>query len=767
MPGPIIPSTVTNFTDLQNSPVTKIESFNGEAWDELEIFDHPNQSIAVTGTIAMQPGPGTLTVRDGNATTVGRLAISNHVAQLISGSSSVANAVAITGGTVTQLGLVGKAFVTIIHFDTATVDDANITTDIMLGYERTADASLYQQAQIGFRIGYIEGGGHASNIYATDNGTNYLLFRHAIRANDVLGFKVERSASGIWILYAQGGFFEQFGCYVGSGDWFPCYQSSTSLAGNLLPIVVSRYGATTRILSFGTQTSSTNNASTTDRLLDFSTATAKLDMHIPSVLRNSDGSMWITWQRGTGDTAADVEILSSYIDSSGVISSTVSLGTSVSGNRLNNGSVNLINGQAWAVYQRSSDSYVANSVLHYRVLTQSGGVISAAAEQNFTAVSGSFSAYLNNPNHSLTLPGGRILLPFYTSDANHWGMLYSDDSGSTWTESAHVTAGNEVSPVLEPNGTLAVYIRNDDSSTIFLQRSTSSDSGATWSAAANTAIGCPSARFSASKNPDGTVLLLGNENYTSVTTSNRPCVTGYIVGNGGTVLNKIPLASYAPSPYNLQRLNYPDGFINGNQITYLWAHNSFTGALFFVTRNLSDLFSSASKSRFILQRAIGGYSYAASGINIDITKLGGLNYLDSSGATKAQIFDPSFGDGFGLGIGPNGAFINGFGQTFQIIGGAHEFSGPGFLATDHVTTPKLTIPTAVNGKSGTFTLVSGTKTVANTSVTANSVIIPTLKTASGTRAGVPDCVPTAGVGFTATGAATDNGTYNFVVIEVN
>lgn len=90
----------------------------------------------------------------------------------------------------------------------------------------------------------------------------------------------------------------------------------------------------------------------------------------------------------------------------------------------------------------------------------------------------------------------------------------------------------------------------------------------------------------------------------------------------------------------------------------------------------------------------------------------------------------------------------------------------GNLITDTIG-KTLQIKSGTNAKSGTFTLVAGTKTIANTSVTANSVIIPTLKTASGTRAGVPDCVPTAGVGFTATGAATDNGTYNFVVIEVN
>lgn len=89
----------------------------------------------------------------------------------------------------------------------------------------------------------------------------------------------------------------------------------------------------------------------------------------------------------------------------------------------------------------------------------------------------------------------------------------------------------------------------------------------------------------------------------------------------------------------------------------------------------------------------------------------------------------------------------------------------GNLITDTIG-KTLQVKSGTNAKSGTFTLVSGTKTVANTSVTANSVIVVTLKTASGTRAGNPDIVPTASTGFVATGAATDNGSYNFVILEV-
>jgi hypothetical protein len=79
----------------------------------------------------------------------------------------------------------------------------------------------------------------------------------------------------------------------------------------------------------------------------------------------------------------------------------------------------------------------------------------------------------------------------------------------------------------------------------------------------------------------------------------------------------------------------------------------------------------------------------------------------------------------------------------------------------------LAVKSGSNAKSGTFTLVAGTVTVSNTSVTANSVIVVTLKTVGGTRGGNPDIVPTASTGFVATGAGTDTSTYNYIILEVN
>jgi len=67
--------------------------------------------------------------------------------------------------------------------------------------------------------------------------------------------------------------------------------------------------------------------------------------------------------------------------------------------------------------------------------------------------------------------------------------------------------------------------------------------------------------------------------------------------------------------------------------------------------------------------------------------------------------------------------------------------------------------------SGTFTLVAGSATVANTAVTAGSQIFITLKTAGGTLGSFP-YLPTItpGTGFTVAATGTDTSVYNYSIV---
>jgi hypothetical protein len=71
------------------------------------------------------------------------------------------------------------------------------------------------------------------------------------------------------------------------------------------------------------------------------------------------------------------------------------------------------------------------------------------------------------------------------------------------------------------------------------------------------------------------------------------------------------------------------------------------------------------------------------------------------------------------------------------------------------------------GSSGTFTANGATPvTVTNTAVTANSLIIFTLKTVGGTVGAIPRCVTiTPGTGFNVNCTASDTSLYNYRIIS--
>ncbi len=92
-------------------------------------------------------------------------------------------------------------------------------------------------------------------------------------------------------------------------------------------------------------------------------------------------------------------------------------------------------------------------------------------------------------------------------------------------------------------------------------------------------------------------------------------------------------------------------------------------------------------------------------------------------------------------------------------------------SSDNVSTTVLgktfAIKSGANGKGGSFTMSSGAYTENNTSVTANSIIIFTLKTASGAITAAPYLTAiTPSTGFVVAAGVGDNSTYNYVILEI-
>lgn len=184
----------------------------------------------------------------------------------------------------------------------------------------------------------------------------------------------------------------------------------------------------------------------------------------------------------------------------------------------------------------------------------------------------------------------------------------------------------------------------------------------------------------------------------------------------------------------------------------------------------------------IYQNALGAGNAYVSRYNASNSQAG--VYTNSGGATYfGTNVDYSGGDKYSISSLPTAEWGNPDGNTtnaFELnvaasgtAGNAISWTralnsdGSGNLtAPVSLSTPKLTISSG-SSKRGTFAVTAGAATVVNASVTANSVIVITLKTVGGTIAGDPyvdTITPT--TGFTVAGGGGSNtSTYNYVIIE--
>jgi hypothetical protein len=143
------------------------------------------------------------------------------------------------------------------------------------------------------------------------------------------------------------------------------------------------------------------------------------------------------------------------------------------------------------------------------------------------------------------------LLPcnFYIAPSTfRWIVLYSDDDGATWSESAAyggaggTTYANETAIVEEGSSKhLAAYVRtqsaNGSGTFTPAPRYTSSD-GVTWVESGSINVPTADNRFQAKRLENGLVAVIGNDSYTDYS---RIATTIWLLGEGGAVVGKIPV----------------------------------------------------------------------------------------------------------------------------------------------------------------------------------------------------------------------------------
>ncbi len=135
-----------------------------------------------------------------------------------------------------------------------------------------------------------------------------------------------------------------------------------------------------------------------------------------------------------------------------------------------------------------------------------------------------------------------------------------------------------------------------------------------------------------------------------------------------------------------------------------------------------------------------------------LTGVGGLKVGSTTASSSTTTGSAIFGGGVGVA-----------GKIFA----GNDVTTSGSLVTDTIG-GTLKVKSGSNSKAGTFTLSSGAATVSSTAITANSVLVCWLKTASGAITVQPYATAvTVGTSYTVAGGVGDNSTYNYIILEVN
>lgn len=232
-------------------------------------------------------------------------------------------------------------------------------------------------------------------------------------------------------------------------------------------------------------------------------------------------------------------------------------------------------------------------------------------------------------------------------------------------------------------------------------------------------------------------------------------------------------------------MNVPDGFaiVSAGSIDLTAGGTNENITLTPSGTGLARVQRVGANSQFYVQSVTSGYSIVSmegysSDTNLATTFGGGANVILNNLSTAANTYSHITGvDAGGNAVGRI-AFVNVSDATnegeFAFLtrpsGGAlterWRVKSDGTLQAS-ASSSTLALKQGANGKAGTFTLTAGAATVANTSVTANSVVLMTLKTVGGTigtQAPMIDTI-TPSTGFTVIAAAGNTSVYNYVILE--
>lgn len=381
-----------------------------------------------------------------------------------------------------------------------------------------------------------------------------------------------------WI---QGGRYAEAGAVVGSDVWHLLGETFTALSGTVYPLISNTFHGTARVRDVQVLSSWTPSP----RHQTFDYWRSGNGVHIPSFGRDPVTDLVVLgWNKSVNHVGANMSAIrySTRLSDGTWTAVTDLIATPADGSGQCIQSISTVGSALWLIYWKQP-SGLDGGVLYRRTMTVNSttGAVTLGSEVEM-GVTGtrnlSFSPIL-------TLPSGRLLLPYHKNDgspADNSYVSYSDDGGTTWTEgviAASIPAGTTVlyepTLVIESDGGVGVMMRTS-ANVAYYSRCTDPDaSPLVWTTpAAVNAIPQPGAngsRMQFAKMPDGQILLVGSDSKES-----RRNLTVWTMGDAGTVIGKTRIADYntiaAQGAYTVL-MQYPVMIPDGDDLLIAYSHN--------------------------------------------------------------------------------------------------------------------------------------------------------------------------------------------------
>lgn len=386
-----------------------------------------------------------------------------------------------------------------------------------------------------------------------------------VKNGDIISIAMQLTADG-YIVWVQGGPFEAWGAGVGSAGWIKAYAyTGGTLTGNLAFAAQHGGGAPLNLLQIGTTSNFTPDERRV-RSLSQESASNRLDAHLGTAFYDSRGYLYTAWWNGTSDVDYDGSIVSLKVRTpQGIWSSTTTVATSGASTQYDMGTFfEKSDGTVVMVLNKTTDAAATDFRQVYRTVSvTSAAAITLGTETQLMASPPTFSlTYQHAVRITQGAHAGRIIIPCNTTHV--WFSVYSDDDGTTWTKGSEYgsTLGADgYEPAIVEEGSqkvLASYVRCSGAISPKLIRYTSSDGGVTWSESGTIDVPSYENRAQAVRLPSGQVVVIGNDTSTNY---KRPNITMWTVGEGGSVIGRLPV--YTGSQTGL---NYPGIACDGDRI---------------------------------------------------------------------------------------------------------------------------------------------------------------------------------------------------------